>query len=68
MGHSTSVWGDTVSRGSALRIMPTSVPGAHSLFTTETASFQVDVSIPGVVTPVGFGPAPPPAVNDVKTA
>jgi hypothetical protein len=36
-------------------------PGGHSLFTTENASFQVDVSIPGVVTPLGFGPPPPPA-------
>jgi len=36
-------------------------PGGHSLFTTENAYFQVNVGIPGVVTPVGFGPPPPPA-------
>ena len=34
-------------------------PSGYQLFTTETATFQVDVSIPGVVIPVGFGPATP---------
>lgn len=34
-------------------------PSGYQLFTTETASFQVDVGIPGVVEPVKFGPATP---------
>lgn len=34
-------------------------PSGVWLFTTETASFQVDVGIPGVVMPVGFGPPTP---------
>lgn len=34
-------------------------PSGVWLFTTETASFQVDVGIPGVVMPVQFGPATP---------
>ena len=36
-------------------------PSGVWLFTTENASFQVDVSIPGVVMPTTFGPPPPPA-------
>ena len=35
--------------------------GALRLFTTDTASFQVDVTIPGVLVPANFGPPPPPA-------
>ena len=42
----------------ALRSM---APGGVWLFTTETASFQMDVGIPGGVMPVQFGPPPPPA-------
>ena len=36
-------------------------PAGVWFFTTETASFQVDVGIPGVVMPTTFGPPPPPA-------
>ena len=32
---------------------------AQSVFDTENASFQIDVTIPGVLAPVGFGPATP---------
>lgn len=31
------------------------------LFNTENAAFQIDVTIPGVLVPVNFGPPPPPA-------
>ena len=31
--------------------------GALSIFQTENASFQIDVSIPGILAPSRFGPA-----------